>query len=335
MGSTLHLSGFTPSGAPVDEEVWSEDYGQIRRVLGARPQLLSGSSIQPRRVIREIKSCLKTIDMYGGLIRFCTSHTGLGLKENDSFFAFAYDWRKSCQVNARKLSSFIQENEEDKDRRIVLVGHSMGGLVCRLALAQDKDLLSRVDSLIQVGSPVGGSAQSYYSLKNKPQMHRLFDFLWIKNHMRDPSIRAQLLRVVATFDSLYELLPPKDAHVLMHHQGSMYSATHRDAWDSSIHSKLDQAESIHETLRDSADTLSAIIEIVYSDSFPTTNGYLVDDYFDVIRTLRERPSGDQTVSTASALASSGACRRHKATKDHVGLVSCPELKEILKEALGR
>ena len=336
MGSTLRMTGYTPSGIPVDEDVWSEDLHQIRRVLGTKPASLASSNLAPKKVIKELcGSFFPKIDVYGGISDFCTSPNGLDLEEDVTFFPFAYDWRFSCSDSASKLVEFIEDKEAGLNREIIILAHSMGGIISRLALIQDKSLLERTSTLVQVASPIGGSAKSYFSLKNRPELNPIFDSLWNIAHKNNPICRSELLKAVSSFDSLYELLPPSECTALMHYEGAYFTATHRDAWPTHLHEKLDHAEAIHRELKASDQVLANILQIIYSDAFPTINGYIVDNFFGVIGPMKPRPSGDSTVPASSALAASAGCPRHSARRGHGELIACSELKSKLMEIFAR
>ncbi len=336
MGSTLRMTGYTPSGVPVDEDVWNEDLHQIRRVLGAKPETLASPNLAPKKVIKELRgSFFPKIDVYGGISDFCTSPKGLDLEEGVTFFPFAYDWRFSCSDSASKLVEFIEGKEAGSNREIIILAHSMGGIISRLALIRNKSLLERTRALVQVASPIGGSAKSYSSLKKRPELSPIFDNLWIIAHKKDPSCRSELLKAVSSFDSIYELLPPSECTALMHYGGACFTATHRDAWPNHLHVKLDHAEAIHRELKSSDKVLANILQIIYSDAFPTINGYIVDDFFGVISPMMPRPSGDSTVPASSALAASADCPRHSARRSHGELIACSELKSKLKEVFAR
>lgn len=76
------------------------------------------------------------IDAYGGFCSMLVSCVGLTPGEN--FVLFPYDWRRDNRVSARRLQRFIgrwlpawREKSGNADARVVLIAHSMGGLVAR------------------------------------------------------------------------------------------------------------------------------------------------------------------------------------------------------------
>lgn len=67
---------------------------------------------------------------------------------------FQYDWRYSNAVSANKLNTFINNKEYDN---VVLVAHSMGGLVAANYLKLGTDQQDKVRTLITLGTPFFGS----------------------------------------------------------------------------------------------------------------------------------------------------------------------------------
>ncbi len=104
------------------------------------------------------------IDGYTGLRDFLFSR--FALQDGVNYFDFPYDWRRDNRVAARKLKKRAQEllaarrqQLPGQDVKLILVTHSMGGLVSRYFLeclggAQDTRLL------ITFGTPFRGSVKA-------------------------------------------------------------------------------------------------------------------------------------------------------------------------------
>ncbi|EKE73770.1 alpha/beta fold hydrolase [Oceanibaculum indicum] len=92
------------------------------------------------------------------------------LRAHGSVHPFPYDWRQSVFTSAAQLDRFIAEEPALRDaRRIVLVAHSMGGLVAT-AFAQNPAGAfrhsARVVKLITMGTPYLGSVQTVLDARN-------------------------------------------------------------------------------------------------------------------------------------------------------------------------
>jgi len=76
------------------------------------------------------------IDGYSKLKNYVTKT--FDVKPGENLFEFAYDWRRDNRVSARKLQRSAddwlkswRESSGNKDAKLILVGHSMGGVISR------------------------------------------------------------------------------------------------------------------------------------------------------------------------------------------------------------
>ena len=113
---------------------------------------------------------------------------------------FPYDWRLSNVVSARRLAAVVVPALErwraqtgNPEAKLVLVCHSMGGLVARwfLEVLEGWKLTRR---LITIGTPYQGAVNALEALVNGLSMGL-------------GPLRADLTDLVRSFPSMYELLP--------------------------------------------------------------------------------------------------------------------------------
>lgn len=85
---------------------------------------------------------------------------------------FPYDWRLSCRLNGKRLAAVAvqalerwQRQPGMGDARLVLVCHSMGGLVARWFLEQEGGA-EHTRALITIGTPHRGAVRAYETLVN-------------------------------------------------------------------------------------------------------------------------------------------------------------------------
>ncbi|HRF48383.1 MAG TPA: hypothetical protein PLC98_12225 [Anaerolineales bacterium] len=93
-------------------------------------------------------------------------------RDDANFYAFPYDWRRDNRVSARKLGRFVETQlpkwrawSGASDAQVILIGHSMGGLVARFyveALGGWK----HCRALITIGSPHRGALGAVDTLSN-------------------------------------------------------------------------------------------------------------------------------------------------------------------------
>jgi pimeloyl-ACP methyl ester carboxylesterase len=112
-----------------------------------------------------------------------------------------YDWRESLEPLGAELARRLRA---ERGRRLALVGHSMGGLLARAALARlaGGRTDARIERVIGLGTPHGGSLGAVQALRaTYPVVFRLAAV--------DPRHDAEQLsrQVFSTFPSIYQLLP--------------------------------------------------------------------------------------------------------------------------------
>jgi pimeloyl-ACP methyl ester carboxylesterase len=108
-----------------------------------------------------------------------------------------YDWRRD--IGELGLA-FARRLAGENARQLTVIGHSMGGLVGRVALRSMAD--TRVTALITLGTPHEGSFAPLQALRGVyPLVRRIAQL--------DPSRTAETLarEVFSTFPSLYQMLP--------------------------------------------------------------------------------------------------------------------------------
>jgi hypothetical protein len=127
---------------------------------------------------------------------------------HQNFFTFPYDWRRDIRVPARQLQRFIGEqlpkwrqHSGNNEAKVVLIGHSMGGLVARYYVEQLGGYPD-VFRFYTLGTPHRGAPKTIDTLSNgieyglspllKPALEG-----WLSN----------LSKIVRSFDSTYQLLP--------------------------------------------------------------------------------------------------------------------------------
>ncbi|WP_171239821.1 alpha/beta hydrolase [Ruegeria sp. HKCCA5491] len=86
------------------------------------------------------------------------------------FHPFSYDWRASNVLSARKLGDFLCEVSKDSKQSIILIAHSMGGLVVKHWLMDrykepcDNGEKVKIGAVIFAATPHTGSPKSLLSL---------------------------------------------------------------------------------------------------------------------------------------------------------------------------
>ena len=177
--------------------------------LKVHPSELSGTPrLQPTKLL-EFPAFLPD---FGGVEPYSTIMQQLprALPAPEAFTTFPYDWRLSIEYAASRLVKAAEEHLErwrgivrqrfaDKadpdDVKLVLVAHSMGGLVARFAMMEN-GLLEVTRRLLTLGTPFLGSLQAVRTLATGE--HPL-----IKR-------KASAMEMAQTCPSVFDLLPRYD-----------------------------------------------------------------------------------------------------------------------------
>jgi pimeloyl-ACP methyl ester carboxylesterase len=138
------------------------------------------------------------IDGYSGLRDYLLQQ--LDLRRGNNYFEFAYDWRRSNRRSAERFETVAmdwlrawRERSNNHEARLVLVGHSMGGLVARYFL-ECLGGWQHARALITFGTPYRGSLNAVDSLVHG-----------VKKAVGPLGI--DLSPLLRSFPSVYELLP--------------------------------------------------------------------------------------------------------------------------------
>lgn len=142
------------------------------------------------------------IDGYERISRFITDYFNVikgdvhDATKPANYFEFPYDWRRDNRASARRLEELIdarlpqwRESSGFADAKVILIGHSMGGLVSRYYL-EALGGWEKCRALITFGTPYRGSLNALNFLSNG-----------YKNRFVD------LTNVMRSFTSSYQLLP--------------------------------------------------------------------------------------------------------------------------------
>jgi hypothetical protein len=150
------------------------------------PYLIDGAGYGPiRRRIRE------TLGVVEGSI--------LAPRDNANFYPFPYDWRRDVRASALRLQKFIDAQlpkwrATSADAQVVLLAHSLGGLVARYYLECLEGWRS-TRALLTFGTPHRGSFNAVKVLDQGMETRLLGITL------------ANLTNVVRALTSVYQLLP--------------------------------------------------------------------------------------------------------------------------------
>ncbi|HEX2491671.1 MAG TPA: hypothetical protein VHR27_19845, partial [Blastocatellia bacterium] len=192
------------------EKLWPELFPKDREALALpttsttisenRDDVVASRVIESAQLIKFIPE----IGVYGALFKALENHGGYRRGDidapsldgdHDTYYLFAYDWRRDNVESARKLAAKIEEikrRTNKPDLRFDIIAHSMGGLIARYyAMYGERDVLGdepprpdwrgaqSIGCLALIGTPNAGSMDALRSLiygysiteANKPRIN--------------------------------------------------------------------------------------------------------------------------------------------------------------------
>jgi len=150
----------------------------------------SGAEIVPGDIFRGPTSLL---DFYGGLVTYLERFE---YTEDDNLVLFPYDWRIDNQRHLAALDKVINAiRVKTGKEKVILIAHSMGGMIARQYLYTSEEYANKVEMLITLGTPHWGSPKVYYALLSG------YTF-------GNPLVRPELMKVLMQdMPAAYQLMP--------------------------------------------------------------------------------------------------------------------------------
>ncbi len=247
---------------------------------------------------------------YDGLLNGITKGLGLSpgrvvtagaelVDPDATVVAFPYDFRRSVEQIANDLDRVVRERAQG--RRVVLVAHSMGGLVAAWWWAFLSEGID-VDQIITLGTPYRGAAKALDVLVNGMRIGP-FD------------VRQAVTDTVRTWDSVFDLLP--HYQVLEGNAESMYPHDLPPAITKTVDGFSDKAREAYRKNRRLHDALvNKVLEsgrnpftAYYSQGHATLGHASIDAHSDGLVVAKGNPraipasweGGDGTVPMFSAI----------------------------------
>ena len=267
---------------------------------------------------------------------------------------FTYDWRKSCSVSAEALELFIDQRRYES---VILIGHSMGGLVASGYMARGEEQRRSVERYISFGSPhLGTPIATAIFLTGDISIFfgsGSLDENWWSQFLNATIKECILENIIPALDSVYELLPTreyfeKSGGYLTYTGYTDLSKTVCTTYESTREAisdhmagyeeqKMLNAEAFHNSLYVNGKHISSTTNhlYVYSNNqemiyFIDYKPYLIfDDY-----SFTFSKSGDSMVTSASAMMGdfSNAYRVSEAHTPMVEFISYDLLETLLKRS---
>src|SRR5215470_14092110 len=230
MGSCLE---YRKSGSA--EPIWSESFLDNYKRLANKPAVFKYNEKDPAMAPRLMKFfSLFTLpkvgwhvwrtSLFGGLLNYLKSHRDFSHQQG--VVEFPYDWRAKIETTARELrnslnSSYgVQIHRSRQPVQLSIITHSMGGLVARVALVDGHIDPSNIRRIVHIAPPLMGSANAFRSLFGGGALPFLNEFVAFCHGQKNGRLALNNLReVMASFPSMYQLMPPRSNKFLDIGQG--------------------------------------------------------------------------------------------------------------------
>lgn len=217
MGSSLSID----VGTSNPDILWDDDFRTNYRLLLQDPKrLVWTGKTADASVMREAHAgwWAPKYKLWNRTIEYLDQHNEFSLP--DAQLHFGYDWRQSLLESSDLLHDKLTvcaghdvalEAPYGSDVRFVVIAHSMGGVLARVAIGLGKLDPSWINKMFLVGSPLRGAPQAFHSLYGDiaplPLFITLVKLFRGRNQQRFLSRFRECLQ---SFPSAYQLLPHVD-----------------------------------------------------------------------------------------------------------------------------
>jgi len=163
------------------KEVWAPSGGAVWRAITSFGNSIEGleltgddidDGVTAPRLVPDVTLVpgLVKIDGYGRIVGYLQQQ--LGLEDGRNLRAFPYDWRRDNRVTAKRLQAqamdWLQQwrtSSGHADAKLVLIGHSMGGLIARY-FVECLGGWQQTRRIVTLGTPHRGSMNAVGFLEN-------------------------------------------------------------------------------------------------------------------------------------------------------------------------
>jgi pimeloyl-ACP methyl ester carboxylesterase len=215
LGSTLRVPGTPPT------EIWSKDASKIYdSIVNSNLLRYFGTAAQPLEILDEVSAWRGFFKerFYIDLIQYIRNHSDYSKPE--SLTLFAYDWRQNLDKILSRLQDALKQGyrlnydnsgraESQNTYEFYLIGHSMGAVLALLALTRGLIHPNDVRKLILLAPPLRGSPAAFGSLVDRASLPFLVQVMSLWSWRKNATLAWDILHdVLASFPSIYELMPP-------------------------------------------------------------------------------------------------------------------------------
>lgn len=288
---------------------------------------------QPIRSLHLIPGLWSPVTGYDGLLDFLRSPRFQFVEADPrepgripNLIPFAYDWRLSNRYNGRRLAEVALAALERwrrqpglGDAKLVLVCHSMGGLVARW-FAEREGGADAIRALVTIGTPHRGALRALSALVNglEPGLGPL---------------RLSLTGLARSLPSLYQLLPQYDCVEL----GGRRAGLDAVAWPQLDGDRVRDAAAFHAEIDGAGESAYRLHKVVGIRQPTPTTARVAGEGVEALATIDGlNQGGDGTVPRLAAEPAAGRGREvHEIADQHGELQGTRSLLDLLDGILTR
>lgn len=254
-------------------------------------------------------------------------------ESDNNYLIFGYDWRKSLVDSVEEFSKEIDKLEVG-DREIVLIGHSLGGLLAYNYLSKpelyDKTYSNfcKIVKMISIGAPIQGSIKALshlLGLSSSPLISKED----VKTLLSDGFLKP-----------IFELCPINLGNLFYHKNGKnalSYKQIVRCLRKNCFHTGELENYIINKNIAQKQSTNNNVNYLFITGSYntPMCTGFEVDVETNEISCIYDNQAGDGTVlNDESCPSNDNKFRRRTVMGKHEYLTEIDETQNIIREELG-
>ena len=213
MGSTLSYPG---------GEIWGSNILQNYRRLSKSSTELRWVGTKAKAQLWRTVGVVPTVQirLWDKTLTYLAKHPHLS---QSRVIECPYDWRQSLQASSADIVRVLEDRigrslnvpPGSHSERVTLLTHSMGALAIRVAIGQKLLDPGWIDRIIHMAPPLQGAPVAFRSLLYKTTLPFLNETVRICHLVNYHRLVKYLFEAFQTFDSIYELMPPKDNKFLV------------------------------------------------------------------------------------------------------------------------
>lgn len=311
LGSSLYYQR-----QPEPLQLWGDNFFENYRRLCAQPRCLDWSGSPARSNLLKTIRVSSYVPLVKRSLYFRLVQHAQSLQDVSAVLECSYDWRDSvlnsrvtvCNSISKMIGKDLARPPSAEDHKLLILAHSLGGLVVKAALADGLIHPDWIKRLVFIGSPLLGSPAAFRSMYSEIDLPFFAQLATVFRSLNKHQFKTHLLRSFRTFPSLSELLPAKSIRFLCYSPVSRFNPLEETYMDASRRALATTAQDAFRKADGILEANKVPVFAIYtatSSSFQTDHEYSVSAIaqprgYDVTGVYHQDCDGDGTVPEYSA-----------------------------------